>query len=98
MQAWHSTFMKSPIATTTFWICWANSRVGARIKAWHCLMLGSSFWRTEMEKVAVFPVPDWACAITSWPWGSVNHCHTMKELLSILTLDDWHDSALLNSR
>ena len=30
-------------------------------------MLGSIFWRTEMEKVAVFPVPDWAWAITSLP-------------------------------
>ncbi len=25
-------------------------------------------WRIEMEKVAVLPVPDCACAITSRPW------------------------------
>lgn len=50
-----------------------------------------------MEKVAVFPVPDWAWAITSWPEGCVNTCRRMK-LLSSLTLDDWHDSALLDSR
>lgn len=30
------------------------------MSAWHCLRLGSIFSRTEMEKVAVFPVPDWA--------------------------------------
>ena len=59
-------FKKSPRAMTTFWICWASSRVGARIKAWHCLTVWSIFWRTLMEKVAVFPVPDWAWAMTSW--------------------------------
>lgn len=26
-------------------------------------------WRIETEKVAVFPVPDWAWAMTSWPCG-----------------------------
>jgi hypothetical protein len=41
--------------------------VGARIRAWQALMLGSIFWRTEIEKVAVLPVPDWAWAITSLP-------------------------------
>ncbi|KAH3968874.1 hypothetical protein HBI18_009020 [Parastagonospora nodorum] len=67
MQAWQATSMKSPMATTTFWICWASSRVGARMSAWQALTLESIFWRVEMEKVAVFPVPDCACAMTSWP-------------------------------
>lgn len=32
--------------------------------------------RMEMEKVAVLPVPDWACAITSWPFttGTMARC------------------------
>lgn len=102
MQAWHSMFMKSPMATTTFWICWANSRVGARMRAWHALMLGSIFWRTEMEKVAVFPVPDWAWAITSLPVSSMSGCalcvKDSRVEHIVLTLDDWHDSALLDSR
>ena len=28
--------------------------------AWQCGDLGSMSWRTPIEKVAVFPVPDWA--------------------------------------
>jgi len=32
-----------------------------------------------MEKVAVFPVPDWACAITSWPLGNVSHVSSESE-------------------
>ncbi len=60
IHAWQSIDMKSPMATTTFWICCASSRVGARMRAWQALTLGSSFCKTEMEKVAVFPVPDCA--------------------------------------
>ena len=41
--------------------------MGARISAWQALTLESIFWRVEMEKVAVLPVPDWACAMTSLP-------------------------------
>ncbi|KAE9539332.1 hypothetical protein AGLY_004584 [Aphis glycines] len=37
-----------------------NSRVGAKISAWHSFKLVSICWRIEMEKVAVLPVPDWA--------------------------------------
>jgi hypothetical protein len=43
--------------------------VGARIRAWQALTDESIFWRVEMEKVAVLPVPDWAWAMTSWPGG-----------------------------
>ena len=52
--------------------CWANSLVGARTSAWVSLLLRSSFSRIAMEKVAVFPVPDWAWAMTSRP---VNRVH-----------------------
>jgi hypothetical protein len=55
-----------------------------------------------MEKVAVLPVPDWACAITSLP----KVCQSL--VLSSgggggggvgkLTLDDGHDGTLLDSR
>jgi len=33
-------------------------------------------WRIEIEKVAVLPVPDWACAMTSWPFttGTIARC------------------------
>lgn len=37
--------------------CWASSRVGAKIRAWHSRILVSICCRIEMEKVAVFPVP-----------------------------------------
>lgn len=47
--------------------CWANSLVGASIRAWHSLRLVSTFCRIAIENVAVFPVPDWAWAITSKP-------------------------------
>lgn len=47
--------------------CWANSLVGAKIKAWHSLRPVSIFCKIAMENVAVFPVPDCACAITSRP-------------------------------
>ena len=52
-----------------------------------------------MENVAVFPVPDWACAMTSWPSKMLggNGTNDFKDFLE-LTLDDWHDSALLDSR
>lgn len=40
---------------TTFWICWASSRVGARMRDWHSRSLGSSLARVPMAKVAVLP-------------------------------------------
>jgi len=49
----------------TLLICWANSLVGANMMAWHWGDFGSIRWRTPIEKVAVLPVPDWACAIVS---------------------------------
>jgi hypothetical protein len=52
----------------TFWIWFASSRVGARHSAWVSRRLVSMLWRIEMEKVAVLPVPDCACAIVSWPF------------------------------
>jgi hypothetical protein len=67
------------------------------MSAWQALTLESIFWRVEMEKVAVLPVPDCACAMTSWPGG--------RQYLWLcgdgggvgkLTLDDGHDGALLD--
>ena len=52
--------------------CVASSRVGARTRAWHLNELVSRFWRTAVAKVAVFPVPDCACAMTSWPKIKIN--------------------------
>ena len=49
----------------TFWICVANSLVGERHKTWVSRTVVSIDWSKAMEKVAVFPVPDWAWAITS---------------------------------
>lgn len=49
----------------TLFICWASYRVGAKTMAWHYGFLGSINWRTPMENVAVFPVPDWAWAMVS---------------------------------
>lgn len=45
--------------------CWASSRVGASTRAWVALRSSSICCRMEMAKVAVFPVPDCACAMTS---------------------------------
>ena len=47
--------------------CWASSRVGERISAWHSDRSVSILCNTAVEKVAVFPVPDWAWAMTSYP-------------------------------
>ena len=60
----------------TFWICWASSLVGARIRAWHSLNPVSIFSRIAIENVAVFPVPDCAWAITSSPLmhGTIARC------------------------
>ncbi len=43
--------------------------MGARTRAWQDFLLMSTAWRMEMAKVAVFPVPDCAWAITSRPDG-----------------------------
>lgn len=61
-------------------------------------MVGSIFWRTEMEKVAVLPVPDWAWAMTSWPVRCQSLVPFKMEISFRLTLDDRHDSTLLDSR
>jgi len=37
------------------------------MRAWVCLREISMRWRIEMEKVAVFPVPDWACRVDQDP-------------------------------
>ena len=50
-----------------------------------------------MEKVAVFPVPDCAWAMTSEP-GKRGQRHEWIGLYDPRTLDDRHDSALLDSR
>lgn len=97
MHEWICTLIKSPNARPTFWICWANSRVGERIRAcvsrrvvsmdcntlfserslWWvvcmCVNVGETY---PMENVAVLPVPDWACAITSRPLitGTIARC------------------------
>jgi hypothetical protein len=63
------------------------------MRAWQALSDGSIFCRTEMEKVAVFPVPDWAWAMTSWPGRQLGF-----EADGKLTLDDGHDGALLDGR
>ncbi len=49
--------MKSPNDMITLTICWANSRVGARTKAWHSRIETSKVWRIPIAKVAVLPVP-----------------------------------------
>ncbi len=59
--------MHATLPLLTFWICCANSRVGARMSACTLLSLRSICWRTEMENVAVLPVPDCACAMVSRP-------------------------------
>ena len=45
----------------------ASSRVGERMRAWVSREEVSMDCKTPMEKVAVLPVPDCACAITSRP-------------------------------
>lgn len=57
-------------------VYWANSLVGARIKAWVWVDEVSMTCKAEMEKVAVLPVPDWAWAIVSLPLviGIIPHC------------------------
>ena len=47
--------------------CWANSLVGAKIKAWQSFTVKSSCCKIAIENVAVLPVPDCAWAITSFP-------------------------------
>jgi hypothetical protein len=66
MQHRDVTFIYSLKQKITLLICWANSRVGASTIDWHCGDLGSMSWRMPIEKVAVFPVPDCACAIVSF--------------------------------
>ena len=86
----------------TFCICTASSLVGERIRACVSLSWMSTFWRTEMEKVAVFPVPDWALqgdgvrAHQQW-WASIR---TKKILLCnhISSLHNRYDRPLLNRR
>mmetsp|Transcript_27549 Transcript_27549/g.110355 ORF Transcript_27549/g.110355 Transcript_27549/m.110355 type:complete len:315 (+) Transcript_27549:1419-2363(+) len=66
-HAWMRIDMKSPSARITLTICCASSRVGASTRAWHSCSELSTCWRMPIENVAVLPVPDWACAMTSRP-------------------------------
>lgn len=72
--------------------------MGARTKAWQAFTLESSFCKRETENVAVFPVPDCACAMTSDPAINVSKCDNDIGYSSENTFDDWHDSTLLDSR
>lgn len=55
----------------------------------------SMFWRIEIAKVAVFPVPDWACAITSCPVvGQIEK----QGGVSMVTFNTRNYCTLLNSR
>jgi len=65
VQMWTEIFRYSPKQRMTFWICWASSLVGAKTNAWHFWLPGSINYNKAIAKVAVFPVPDWACAIVS---------------------------------
>ena len=51
-----------------------------------------------MEKVAVLPVPDWACAMTSDPVCFRQSVVIQGEECEGCTFDYWHDSPLLDSR
>ena len=51
-----------------------------------------------MEKVAVFPVPDCACAMTSDPRFESQRVSLQVKGVEIITLDNWHDRTLLNGR
>lgn len=54
------TFRNSLRQKMFLWFWRASSLVGAIMMAWHWGELWSILWRVAMEKVAVFPVPDWA--------------------------------------
>lgn len=62
----HKT-INNHVTVIWFYTCCANSLVGANTRAWHSSKDTSICCKIEMENVAVFPVPDWACAITSSP-------------------------------
>jgi hypothetical protein len=51
-----------------------------------------------MEKVAVLPVPDWACAMTSEPVIFCQCLSNVWESLRVRTLNDGDDGALLDRR
>lgn len=59
--------MKSPNANITFCIWTASSLVGDKHKTWVSRTVRSKDCKIAIENVAVFPVPDWAWAITSRP-------------------------------
>ena len=56
------------IRITNTW--WEHDDVG--VLTWVSLTVVSMLWRMEMEKVAVLPVPDCACAITSLPCKEIH--------------------------
>lgn len=60
----------------TFWICVASSRVGDKHSTWLSRTVVSNICRIAIENVAVLPVPDCACAITSLPFtmGFIDLC------------------------
>ncbi len=49
-----------------------------------------------MEKVAVFPVPDWACAMTSRPLEIMSYKRKSRLMIHKLTADNGQDGALLD--
>ena len=58
---------KQPNSSTTCFDCIDNSRVGEIIIACGVFFKASTICKVLMAKHAVFPVPDCACAMTSFP-------------------------------
>lgn len=58
VQMWTVTFKYSPKTIQTLAIYYASSLVGAKIKAYVLGEVLSITYKTPIEKVAVFPVPD----------------------------------------
>ena len=53
------------------WVTWMqSSRVGVSTSAWTSSRSVSTYWSSGNPKAAVFPVPVWACPITTWPDNS----------------------------
>jgi len=60
----------------TFCVCVANSRVGFMMRTWISRVCVSRSCSDTIESIAVLPVPDCDCAITSRPWdiGTIARC------------------------
>lgn len=79
--------------------CCANSLVGAKTNACISGTFSSMRCKTDTEKVAVFPVPDCACAITSLP-AKAKKMSTFKKWISsnkkqIIKNDGWEEDELI---